>query len=240
MVNKSITISRPYPKQWSCGESRMISFFVEGEETGIRKLLQQTPFEFISADYQLWLCSLHGHTLALDGAYLECAATIPVRYKGQVGGFSPYMYCTCVDAILAGREIYGYPKRLCEMDWIETPLAICSRVNADGKTLVKTAFVPMDGESEEMERIERLEKQTEKRLTLKQSISPDTNDEAVSQVLYRDLARKTTSAFCGRGYVELNELPGHFVHQLGMKRIIGSKFTTSSYGGGNESVAALD
>lgn len=217
----------------------MISIFVEGEETEIRKLLGQTPFDFVSADYQLWACSLQGHTLARGGQYLEYAATLPVRYKGKIGGFSPYMYCTCIDAILAGREIYGYPKRICEMDWIETPLAICAQVNVEGEELLKAAFVPAENKKKNDERIMLVEQQIERRLILKHNFSPVAEKEDKPEVLYRNLDRRTTSTFYGNGYVKMKELPGHFVHQLGIRNIIGSKFTISSYGGQNENVTIL-
>ncbi|MFT4060099.1 MAG: acetoacetate decarboxylase [Legionella sp.] len=46
------------------------------------------------------------------GNYTESGQVIPVRYKGKMGSFTLAMYLDDLAPIAAGREIWGYPKKL--------------------------------------------------------------------------------------------------------------------------------
>lgn len=48
------------------------------------------------------------------GDYTESGQVIPVRYQGQNGGYSHAMYLNDHPPIAAGREIWGFPKKLAE------------------------------------------------------------------------------------------------------------------------------
>lgn len=221
-----------YEPEWHCRESRMFTISIEGDEAAIKGMLKYTPFSFVSSFYQLWFCSLQGHTLSRDGKYLECSATVPVEYKGKIGGFAPYMYCTCIEAIMAGREVYGYPKRPANMEWIETPQAICTRMESAGKEILLASFVPDENAYAEKDIIDQIEEMTTCRLIHKAFPSAVGGKPELDQVIYRDLARKKSKSKWGHGFVEMNHADGHWVKELGMKRILGARYTVSSYGGG--------
>ena len=46
------------------------------------------------------------------GDYTESGQVIPVRYKGEEGGFTIAMFLDCEAPIAGGREIWGFPKKL--------------------------------------------------------------------------------------------------------------------------------
>jgi acetoacetate decarboxylase len=46
------------------------------------------------------------------GDYTESGQVIPVRFRGEVGGYVHAMYLDCEPPIAAGREIWGFPKKL--------------------------------------------------------------------------------------------------------------------------------
>lgn len=46
------------------------------------------------------------------GNYTESGQVIPVRYKGKMGSYTHAMYLDDLAPIAAGREIWGYPKKL--------------------------------------------------------------------------------------------------------------------------------
>ncbi|MBS0290100.1 MAG: acetoacetate decarboxylase [Proteobacteria bacterium] len=46
------------------------------------------------------------------GDYTETGQVIPVRYKGEEGGFTISMFLDCEAPIAGGREIWGFPKKL--------------------------------------------------------------------------------------------------------------------------------
>lgn len=54
------------------------------------------------------------------GDYTESGQIIPVKYKGEVGGFTIAMFLDCEAPIAGGREIWGYPKKLSKPKvWVE-------------------------------------------------------------------------------------------------------------------------
>lgn len=46
------------------------------------------------------------------GDYTESGQVVPVRYKGEAGGFSLAMFLDDMSPIAGGREIWGFPKKL--------------------------------------------------------------------------------------------------------------------------------
>lgn len=48
------------------------------------------------------------------GDYTESGQVIPVRFKGQRGGYSHAMYLDDLPPIAGGREIWGFPKKLAQ------------------------------------------------------------------------------------------------------------------------------
>ena len=46
------------------------------------------------------------------GDYTESGQVIPVRFRGQLGGYVHSMYLDCEPPIAGGREIWGFPKKL--------------------------------------------------------------------------------------------------------------------------------
>lgn len=48
------------------------------------------------------------------GDYTESGQVIPVRYKGKMGGYTHDMYLDDLPPIAAGREIWGFPKKLAQ------------------------------------------------------------------------------------------------------------------------------
>jgi acetoacetate decarboxylase len=225
-----------YPVSWHCSSSHMITITVEGNESEMKQILSYTPFEFVSPLYQIWFCNLDGHTLDKSkNGYRECAITIPASYKGHVGGFTPYIYCTCIPAILAGREIYGYPKQYADITWIETTLAVACSVRKDGAKLLKASFVYNSGSDGYRDEIEILEKQTAKRLLFKTMPSAFTTKSELAQVILRDTGRKTTLNKRGLASLEIGTLESDPISRLGVLKILGAKFTESNYGGESNS-----
>ena len=46
------------------------------------------------------------------GSYTESGQVIPVRYKGEMGGYVHSMYLDDLPPIVGGRELWGFPKKL--------------------------------------------------------------------------------------------------------------------------------
>src|SRR3990167_7482718 len=87
-------------------------FFIITYETDLEKLKEVVPeplevtepivkFEFIRMPDSTGF-----------GNYTESGQVIPVRYKGKTGGYVHSMYLDDEAPIAAGREIWGFPKKL--------------------------------------------------------------------------------------------------------------------------------
>lgn len=49
--------------------------------------------------------------------YNELVVLLPVTVDGQPGNYVPYIYVTTDEALIAGREIAGFPKKLAQIAW---------------------------------------------------------------------------------------------------------------------------
>lgn len=91
-------------------DAESISLLVEAEEATIRRLLQDTPFEYVSA--HAWI-----EIMALRSAFgvqpfAGGGVIIPARYGSTVGGYYAFCYIDTDDGLALGREPFGYPKKL--------------------------------------------------------------------------------------------------------------------------------
>ncbi|OGT37029.1 MAG: acetoacetate decarboxylase [Gammaproteobacteria bacterium RIFCSPHIGHO2_12_FULL_38_14] len=68
---------------------------------GLELLAPQIKFEFIRMPDSTGF-----------GDYTESGQVVPVRYKGEEGGFTISMFLDCHAPIAGGREIWGFPKKL--------------------------------------------------------------------------------------------------------------------------------
>jgi acetoacetate decarboxylase len=65
---------------------------------------------------QLWVCDYPSTTF---GPYLESFITVRVRVDGVRYWYQPVIFTNREPALAAGREIWGFAKKLADMDWRE-------------------------------------------------------------------------------------------------------------------------
>lgn len=102
----------PYPMLKA--ELLLVEFEVDPDE--LRRItpapLEPAPHNRVSAFVAR--CSQLSHSLS----YHEVAIVQPVSYQGRAAVTVPYIWTSTDTAMLAGREIYGMPKMLCDDDSI--------------------------------------------------------------------------------------------------------------------------
>ena len=59
------------------------------------------------------LCYPQGATRPFN----ECVVLVPVRVGKTLGNYVPYIYVTTDEALIPGREIAGFPKKIAEVRW---------------------------------------------------------------------------------------------------------------------------
>lgn len=62
------------------------------------------------------LCYGWGHEPRIH-PFNEAVVLVPVRCDGQDGNYVPFIYVTTDEALIAGREAAGWPKKLAEISW---------------------------------------------------------------------------------------------------------------------------
>jgi len=73
------------------------------------------------------------------GPYRECLVLLKANYRGQPVTYCPFVWVDTDEALCAGREIWGYPKKLAQIDFsVDEQLAQCHVVR-NGKTLIEAS-----------------------------------------------------------------------------------------------------
>ncbi len=99
----------PPSMEYGSEDAEGISVLVEADEAAVRKLLEATPFSFVSA--HAWI-----EVIALRSAwgvepFCGGGVIVPARYRETVGGYYAFCYIDTDDALALGREPFGYPKK---------------------------------------------------------------------------------------------------------------------------------
>jgi len=68
--------------------------------------------------------------------YNELVVLVPVRVDGRAGNYVPYIYVTTDEALIAGREIAGFPKKIAQIEWARDGGRIRGSVTRWGTTLL--------------------------------------------------------------------------------------------------------
>jgi acetoacetate decarboxylase len=93
-----------------------LSAFCVGHPDALRDFIPP-PLEYVSERFTAFIMVVTD----IDGLrpYEEGGIQIPVVYKGQRGIITAYEYTTTDDALCAGREVWGYPKKLIQRGSID-------------------------------------------------------------------------------------------------------------------------
>lgn len=128
------------PLEWFCEQNRHVIIITEVDEKVLREILSYTPFEFVNNRARFVLSHHKGHTLTTPEGYRESGILIAVRYRDIVAQHYIYMHCDDATAILAGREIFGMPKKDAHISFYEDGDHKWGQVVRDGVTLFEVDF----------------------------------------------------------------------------------------------------
>ncbi len=110
-----------------------ISVYCKGHREAIERFLPQ-GFEYASDVFEIFV--LKNDVIEGLDPYAEGGIVIPCKYKDIVGGYMAYEYVDTDDALCAGREIWGYPKKLAEVDFRKEAGSIHGKVTRKGKAII--------------------------------------------------------------------------------------------------------
>ncbi len=129
----------PYPML----EAELLIVEFEVDATELRRI---TPQPLVPASHNrvsafVGRCSQPTHSLR----YHEVAVLQPVSFEGRTGVTVPYIWTSTDTALLAGRELYGMPKMLCDDDGLHRHgNEITGRLHRGGTCMLELSMV-IDG-----------------------------------------------------------------------------------------------
>lgn len=95
--------------------SRWFAFVYRADEKDLKALLPE-PLVLEDDVVEFWYVD-HDHTML--GPYLEMGVTVAASYNGVKAGYYPYMYLSQDSAVFAGREPFGFPKKIAYITCLE-------------------------------------------------------------------------------------------------------------------------
>lgn len=77
-----------------------------------------------------------------QGAFSETAIYVQVEYNGLEGDYEPFLYVNNHLPLTAGREIWGYQKKMAEIEIVPEMEAVRAQTNRLGHQIIKALVVP--------------------------------------------------------------------------------------------------
>jgi|SRR5699024_6496896 len=127
-----------YPKlPYRYLDYQKVSVYCRGDRDKMQKLL---PKEFEVAGDIFEVFVLRNNKIDGLDNYSEGGLIIPCAYQGITGACMSFEYVDTDDALCAGREIWGYPKKLGNIQFTEQENSITGSVRRKGKEIIHIHF----------------------------------------------------------------------------------------------------
>jgi acetoacetate decarboxylase len=118
----SPVFSPPYPQlPHHFSDVRVLQILCQAPKEAVKRALAQ-PLE-PSGDADTFVLLLGWTGDVEKGGYNvhEIAINAPVQYKGKAGNTTLIEYIDSDMGLIAGREVYGWPKKMADITWTQTP-----------------------------------------------------------------------------------------------------------------------
>jgi acetoacetate decarboxylase len=111
-------------------------------ETDIENVRRVIP-EPLEARTNLVITWVSEFTLGTtQGAFKEAAVYVQVTHDGVEGDYEPFLYVNSHLPLTAGREIWGFQKKMADIELVHEHEAVRGQVNRLGHQILKTLVVP--------------------------------------------------------------------------------------------------
>ena len=199
---------------------RKVSIFCRCEPASMDRFL---PPELVRVGDVCEVFVMHVPEAGDLGTYDEAGLVIPVRYGDRVGAHVALEYVTTDDSLCAGREIWGYPKKLCTMNFDETAEQhIHSRVERRGQRLIEAEFRPAQVEFDKP--------QMQPRLQVKMFARADGKGPDYYQIVHNQLQNfELTHHVTGQANLQLDGNAEDPLHELAVKELVGAEMIVGDF-----------
>ncbi len=123
---------------YSCKNLRTVSVWMEVDPEMVKKYLVPTPFEYVTNLMHVSISDLSN----ADGfmGYSLCNIAFPVKYKGIEGGYTMFAYANEDFALWAGRDLWGYPRVLADIELVEGVDKVVATATKHGHEFIRIEF----------------------------------------------------------------------------------------------------
>jgi len=198
---------------------RKLSVIGRADERSLRAFLP-APFELADDRFEVFFM----HAPVVDGLrpYYEAGVVLSCRFRDRLGGHVTFEYVSTDDSLGAGREIWGYPKKLADVRlWDEggRTHASCTR---EGQLLVGAVFSP--GRESYAEPV------LNPRLQLKRIPQAQADVAPRVEIVWNELTERAThSQVWGKATLELGDVLNDRLSALGPTEIVGAQLIVGDF-----------
>lgn len=125
------------PLRWRDMRVQLVVY--ETDIDNIRKLVPE-PLEVRTNKVITWISEFDLGTT--QGAFRETAIYVQVSFNGVEGDYEPFLYVNSHLPLTAGREIWGFQKKMADIDLRHEHEAVVGRTTRLGQDILKTIVVP--------------------------------------------------------------------------------------------------
>ncbi|MBB3066151.1 acetoacetate decarboxylase family protein [Limibacillus halophilus] len=205
---------------------RKISVFCQCDPAALTRFLPD-EFELVGDTCEVFV--MDAPDAGPLGSYTEAGLVIPARYDSIVGAHVALEYVSSDDSLAAGREIWGYPKKIAEVTLGRD--GTTGKVVRRGATLIDVTFTPSDVAFEKPVMHPRLQ--------IKTFAAADGSGFDYYQVIRNDLGDiKLKETIPGSATLTLGGNDDDPLPKIGVKAIVGAEITVVDFLLGNGSIVA--
>lgn len=122
----------PPPHRWSGVRTILFPYVVDADAAAA---IMPPGVELIDGAGSVALLSYPGTDFMHP--FNECVVLVPARAAGVEGNYVPYIFVTTDEALIPGREIAGWPKRIADIGWERSGDHVSVSVARFGETILE-------------------------------------------------------------------------------------------------------
>jgi len=209
-----------YPKlPYEYKDYQKVSVYCRGDKETLQKFLPK-EFKITSDIFEVFI--LKNNKIEGLDPYSEGGVVIPCSYKDKQGACVSFEYVDTDDALCAGREIWGYPKKLSEVHYEQDEKGVKGSITRRGKKIIDIKFNFGTDEFEIPNFSPRLQV---KRMPHPEQYGTDTNVIIQNELENTQIKKQVF----GNAELTLNKSLDDPLHELKIKEIIGASYIEGAF-----------
>ncbi|MFC4557911.1 acetoacetate decarboxylase family protein [Virgibacillus kekensis] len=196
-----------------------VSVYCRGDRKGLQQFLPK-EFELTSDIFEVFV--LQNNEIEGLDLYSEGGVVIPCSYKGINGACVAFEYVDQDDALCAGREIWGYPKKLAEVTFDVNEGNITGSITRRGKKIIDINF---EKDSKEVKQPVLSPRLQVKRMPHPEFKGTDLNTIIKNELQDTEIKRKVF----GNATLNIEESAEDPLSELGVKEVIGAVYIEGAF-----------